>query len=566
MRRIASLLILGILSPFCALAAVYNVGSGPGSYPSIAAAMLSITADASGIPATETISVQVFGGTYSGLGSVPLIAQPLIVSAAAGTFPIISSGAAFGISVSGLAHLGIQGFRIQNFSQAGIFLENCPAALVNQNTLSNDSIEIWLKNSPQAVISSNSLSTAGTALLLQDSPGAAITHNASQGFGGGSYSSGFTLTNSASSLIMNNQVSGALNGINLIGCNAVTLSANTVVSRGGIQGISLDSSDGCWLLNNLVLGQSTGVKIQGSNNAALHNNSVWDHSIRGLRINSSAPLQLRNNIIQGDTALAMDAASQAGLDSQYNDLKGETYVALGNAIYADLSDWQGTGNDTLQSISSDPLFANASGNQAADFKLQGGSPVLGLGQNLAALFSTDYFDDLRPAAGAWDLGFHAPNSTPPSPSPSFTASPVVPTVTVTPSPSPTLTPSYSPTATVTVTVIGTKTSTVSPTPTLTVSPYPVKRDKLVSYPNPYNPSLGSPLNFVFDPSDEVTLKIYDIAGGFIIELPATNIQGSQGYAFWGGRDDGGRAVAPGLYFAIIRSPKGNRFTRFTIVY
>jgi nitrous oxidase accessory protein NosD len=569
MRPLAFPLLIALFWPLSAEAAVYDVGPPPASFGSIAAAFVSVTADAPGIPATETITVLVNGGSYSGLGVVPLMAQPLVISAVAGTQPLISSGGSFGISISGVANVTLQGLSVKNFTQAGVLLENCPGVRVIDNTLSNNATELWLKNCPGAYVSGNQLFASSSALRMEDSPGSVLRHNRTQPYFSGLYSQGITVTNSAGTLVFHNWVTDANNGLTFIGCDAVTVSANVVVARTGspVQGITLDSSGGCWVLNNLAVGQLTGIVLHNAASAGLHNNTVWDHVLRGLRATNSPQLSLRNNIFAGDTALFLDAASMASLDSQYNDLDGQTQLAQGGSTaYPDLSAWQGTGNDTLQSISADPLFVDPGGDEASDFALQGGSPVQGRGLDLSALFLTDYFDDIRPSGSAWEQGFHALAGTPPTPTPTCTVSPVVPTPTPSPSATASPSPAFSPTQSAVPSASPTRTQSATITPTFRPTAYPFKRDKLVSYPNPYNPSLGAPLNFVFDPADEAGLRIFDIAGGLIAEIPAAKIQGQAGYASWDGKSDGGERVPVGLYLAVIRSPKGNHFTRFTVVY
>ena len=569
MRPLAFSLLIALFWPLLLDAAVYDVGPAPSTFNSIAAAFVSVTADAPGLPATETITVLVNGGSYSSLGVVPLMAQPLIVSAVAGTQPLISSGGSFGISISGVANVTLQGLSVKNFSQAGVILENCPAARVIDNTLSNNSTELWLKNCPGAYVSGNSLFASSSAMRVEDSPGSLLRHNYTQPYFSGLYSQGITVTNSAGTTVFHNWVTDANNGLTFIGCDAVTISANVVVARAGspVQAITLDSSNGCWVLNNLAVGQLTGIVLHNAASAGIHNNTVWDHVLRGLRATNSPQLLLRNNIFAGDTALFLDAASMASLDSQYNDLVGQTQLAQGGSTaYPDLSSWQGTGNDTLQSISADPLFSDANGSLASDFMLQGGSPVQGRGLDLSALFLNDYFDNLRPSGSAWEQGFHALIGTPATPTPTYTISPIVATPTPSPSATATPSPAFSPTQSAVPTASPTRTQSATITPTFSPTAYPFKRDKLVSYPNPYNASLGAPLNFVFDPADGVSLRIFDIAGGLIAEIPAAGIQGQAGYASWDGRADSGERIAVGLYLAVLRSPKGNHFTRFTVVY
>ena len=56
-------------------------------------------------------------------------------------------------------------------------------------------------------------------------------------------------------------------------------------------------------------------------------------------------------------------------------------------------------NDTLSS----PVFANASGTTAADFKLSGASPAVNVGVTLTAV-TTDFWGTVRPQSSAYDIG------------------------------------------------------------------------------------------------------------------------------------------------------------------
>src|SRR6185503_2010077 len=118
------------------------------------------------------------------------------------------------------------------------------------------------------------------AVRIENSPNSLVRYNTVARFNPpGLYSPGLTLTNSASSMVVHNWVSNANNGITLISCDSVTISANVVISREGapVQGISLDSSNFGWLYNNLAVGQLTGIVLNNSSDAGIHNNTVWDH-------------------------------------------------------------------------------------------------------------------------------------------------------------------------------------------------------------------------------------------------------------------------------------------------
>lgn len=85
----------------------------------------------------------------------------------------------------------------------------------------------------------------------------------------------------------------------------------------------------------------------------------------------------------------------------------------------------------------------------------------------------------------------------------------------------------------------------------------LRSEMLVNYPNPFNPSTTLALRLsddgVLTMERDVTLEIYAVSGHkvrtlFAGALPAGNIE-----VPWDGKDDGGTAVAAGVYFAVART-------------
>jgi hypothetical protein len=126
-------------------------------------------------------------------------------------------------------------------------------------------------------------------------------------------------------------------------------------------------------------------------------------------------------------------------------------------------------------------------------------------------------------------------------------------MTFTPSPEGTATPTPLPSFTPTITA------------TYTVTPYPYQRDRVITYPNPWSPA-GAPLNIVYEPAPDARVRIFDMAGELVAELGASELRADLGHARWDGRDKAGARVPSGLYFCIVGSSKGTRFSRFTVLY
>lgn len=78
-----------------------------------------------------------------------------------------------------------------------------------------------------------------------------------------------------------------------------------------------------------------------------------------------------------------------------------------------------------------------------------------------------------------------------------------------------------------------------------------------------NPSLGGSTRLMFQlsRSGSVSFSIVGVDGRAVRNVPAETYEpGPHSYA-WDGRDDAGKPVAPGIYFAIARTPDGEKITR-----
>ena len=169
-------------------------------------------------------------------------------------------------------------------------------------------------------------------------------------------------------------------------------------------GLYLCGSNEQVINNILVRNDATGLQIAGYltvSNLRVYNNVIaWNGHSGIILWQALNGITIENNLIyaNGGYGIGSYAATGGGVvvdhnltsgngDGDYNFSDGgSTYAyALGTAIY------------------SDPLFVNES---AANFDahLAAGSPAIGAGLNLSALFSTDQADASRPTAGAWDLG------------------------------------------------------------------------------------------------------------------------------------------------------------------
>jgi hypothetical protein len=156
-------------------------------------------------------------------------------------------------------------------------------------------------------------------------------------------------------------------------------------------------------------------------------------------------------------------------------------------------------------------------------------------------------------------------------SPTPTATPSA-TVTDTRTETPTGTPSYtaSPTFSPSLTATGTPTPTpvgsftVSPTVTRTLPPS--TPGKVNTYPNPYIPGGGRMCSIRFDANNAAGVEIWDWAGQKRCTLPLSHVAGFEGFAQWDGRLTDGQTAPPGVYFAVVKTPAGDKACKFTVVW
>jgi len=132
----------------------------------------------------------------------------------------------------------------------------------------------------------------------------------------------------------------------------------------------------------------------------------------------------------------------------------------------------------------------------------------GYGANLSGSTIRLFLNALPPAPTPWDPGFHVPIVAPGFRHPDAAAATSTSTPTVSPAPRPAPRPA-------TASPVGSSTNTpfTQPLghhhPDGTVTPYPIQRDRVITYPNPYHPNAGLQ-NIVFDPADDASIKLFDM--------------------------------------------------------
>lgn len=86
--------------------------------------------------------------------------------------------------------------------------------------------------------------------------------------------------------------------------------------------------------------------------------------------------------------------------------------------------------------------------------------------------------------------------------------------------------------------------------------------RLSAFPNPFNG--GTEIRFVLDQPSDVLLAVYDARGRLVQTLVDRSMEAGEHARRWDGRDDEGRGVSSGLYFARLHT--GSRVVRMKMLY
>lgn len=101
-------------------------------------------------------------------------------------------------------------------------------------------------------------------------------------------------------------------------------------------------------------------------------------------------------------------------------------------------------------------------------------------------------------------------------------------------------------------------------PATAAGPTPPKFDRVTVVPNPFNPE--TTIRFNLPSRMTVTAEVFSVSGARVRTL-ARNEPFAAGPASlrWNGRDDGGNAVASGIYFISVKTPAGERIARAVLL-
>ncbi len=204
--------------------------------------------------------------------------------------------------------------------------------------------------------------------------------------------------------------------------------AGNLIDHNGRSGSNLDH--GLYLcgknelvLNNIMWANSaSGLQVAGystvSNLKVYNNVMAWNGTSGIILWMDLSGVEIKNNIVyeNGHYGLGSCAATGSGV------------VVANNLFYGNASgnlDFVGEGSTYTYSQTGNLLVAPGLVNETAsgfDPHLATGSPAIGAGLNLSAVFTTDRGGAVRPATGTWDLGPYVQATT--------NIAPVLPTVAV----------------------------------------------------------------------------------------------------------------------------------------
>jgi parallel beta-helix repeat protein len=337
-------------------------------------------------------SVTVLSGTYSekvtlkssGTSTAPVIfttapGASVTVSGQANGFAIanlswitlhgftITSTSSYGISVSGSAHITIDGNNVSYAGLAqsgktakGIYVSNTTDSWVSSNTAHHNSdTGIYLTNSSTGIQVVGNVAYSNASSYVRQANGIDVL------------SGGNTITGNISH---DNEDSG----IRVSGVSSANTLANNVLYANGSYGINVLQSTSQRVLANSIYNNSTcGIIVQGSSTGAtLTNNILVNNAVNTTRAKGN---------------LNVDSSSTSGTsldyDLLYQSTSGVVQVVWAGTNYTSLSSFVTARGQETHGLQGDPLWVSAS---AGDFHLRADSPAIdSANANAAGEPSTD---------------------------------------------------------------------------------------------------------------------------------------------------------------------------------
>ena len=373
---------------------VRTVGSGQ-TYSTIQAALDNLYTTIGSVGFTETHTIQVYDGTYTetatpNTGLNPTSAFRLVFEAASGNTPIVDgqSTRANGFYIDAIDYVTVNGFIFRNHTSAGCrFHTNCTYAIVINNTSYSNAFGLYVRTGSHysSIYNNICYSNSNTGILVQGATNCNVYDNTCYSNSNGIY----IYLGSTYNMVYRNRIYSNLN-------------SGIYVYNG---------SHYATVYNNFsLLNVLSGIKFALSTNGNAYNNTCYNNTEACIRFeNAATTMTCKNNIMFGmtDYCLYVSDDSQTGFVSDYNDLypTGTANAGYWGSSKATLALWKTASSQDANSISANPLYQNATGVTATNYKLFKESPCINAGVDLSAVFTTDYFGTTRPQKITFDIGF-----------------------------------------------------------------------------------------------------------------------------------------------------------------
>jgi len=370
----------------------WTVGSGK-TYSTIQGALDALYTAVTTTTFTATQTIEVYDGTYletatPNTGLNPTATYRLVITAATGNTPIIDgeSTRTNGIYINAINYVTVSGLTCKsNVSHGIIFYASSNYGTAYNNICYSNGAGIRCHSSTNGIVYNNTCYSNSTNGIFF------YSSTSGTSYGNTCYSNGtngiYFSKDSDTGIVYSNFCYSNVVGIRFYS-NTTSLIYNNLCKGNTSVGIYLNSySLYASVYNNTSYGDTNSIYFAiGSSQGTVKNNIAWCYSVSGY---------------------AIYVGSSTGFVSDNNNFYKTGTAKTGYWVGTDcttLVDWKTASGQDPHSISADPLFINAGGTTAIDYKVPDSSPCKNKGINLNSIFTTDYFGSLRYTN--WDIGFY----------------------------------------------------------------------------------------------------------------------------------------------------------------
>jgi parallel beta-helix repeat protein len=170
------------------------------------------------------------------------------------------------------------------------------------------------------------------------------------------------------------------------------------------------SSTGIKFFENISILNQFNINYDNSATGDNYNNTCYGATTAELLLGAGYTGTSKNNLLCAVDGYCIKSSVTSGVTSDYNLLyvTGSGHYGKWGAASDDesLVSWQTTSSQDANSVSGDPLLANAGETTAEDYRVSSGSPANEAGADLSGLglYSADYFGTAIPQGALADIG------------------------------------------------------------------------------------------------------------------------------------------------------------------